>query len=659
MWATDVVYKTALFGSTNNSKGIGSYTDTWYSTTDGFRVNIVNFNNNNNGWNGQIKCGRSGNQSTATIITHAAIDKAVTKVSIKIDAITTSKITSITLYTSTNGTSWSSAGTYAKATGTKEVTLSSPAANLYYKLEFVCTSGSSNGLCTISEIKYYVTATSPVIEADDVNLAYNASSGEISYVLTNPEDGAVFSAESDDEWISNCAVDAVNSKVTFNTTENEGKTDREGTITIYYKKGGATLTSKEVTVTQAPYDLKDPVFSPVAGIYNTTQSVAISCDTEGSAIYYTIDGTIPTTSSTLYSSAISVENSSTIKAVSYKESHYSNVITATYIIDPSLKSKTWDLSKASYDASPTESHIQWSDAAVTMENNKNESETAVTNYIPASQSSTRFYNKQKITITPATSNLIKRIVFTATTAGYANALTNSTWENATADVNDTEVTITPINGGSAIYATIGATCGFTEVKVYYSTAEYITIGASKYASFCSSRNLDFSGSAVKAYKAKVDEGKVVLTQVDNVPANEGVILYGEAGNYNVPVIASASAVTENELIGVTSRTLVEWETGGDGKYNYILQQGAFKKAAAGGYLKANRAYLHTAYNVTSPGAHDLEMVFDGEQGDVTGIKNLISTTSKGEGVAYNLAGQRVNASHKGIVIVNGKKYLNK
>ena len=128
---------------------------------------------------------------------------------------------------------------------------------------------------------------------------------------------------------------------------------------------------------------------------------------------------------------------------------------------------------------------------------------------------------------------------------------------------------------------------------------------------------------------------------------------------DIPVVASASAVTENELIGVTSRTLVEWETGGDGKYNYILQQGAFKKAAAGGYLKANRAYLHTAYNVTSPGAHDLEMVFDGEQGDVTGIKNLISTTSKGEGVAYNLAGQRVNASHKGIVIVNGKKYLNK
>ena len=182
----------------------------------------------------------------------------------------------------------------------------------------------------------------------------------------------------------------------------------------------------------------------------------------------------------------------------------------------------------------------------------------------------------------------------------------------------------------------------------------VTISASKYASFCSTSALDFTDTDVKAYKAKVDEGKVVLTQVDNVPANEGVILYGEAGDYNVPVIASASAVSENELVGVTAETSVVWNPS-TGVYNYILQQGTFKKASDG-KLRANRAYLQTNYNVTSPGAHDLEMVFDG---DVTGIKNLTTTLSQGEGVAYNLAGQRVNASHKGLVIVNGKKYLNK
>ena len=656
LWAVDVVYKTALFGSSNNSQGISNYTSSWYSTTDGFRVDIENFSNNNNGWD-YVKCGRNGYESTATIITNAAIDKAVTKVSIKIDAITTSKITSITLYTSTNGSGWTSAGTYTKGTGTKEVSLSSPTVNLYYKLEFVCASGTSNGLCTISEVKYYVVATSPIITADDVELEYNDAEGEITYSLENPVDGAEVTATSEDGWISNISVNESTKKVTFNTTENEGKTDREGTITIYYKKGGETLTSKEVTVTQAPYDLKDPVFSPVAGVYNTTQSVAISCDTEGSAIYYTLDGTTPTTSSTPYSSAISVENSSTIKAVSYKESHYSNVITATYIIDPSLNTKTWDLSTDETTSASTTS-LTWVDSNVSMDINKASSTTNANNYYPGtagqSYTSTRFYKDMELTITPATSNLIKRIVFTAASASYANVLRNSTWVNATADVSGTTVTITPINGGSNIAATIAAVCGFTEVKVYYSTAENITIGTSKYASFCSSRNLDFTSSDVKAYTARVEENEVKLTKINKVPRDEGVVLYCETpGIYNIPVIASASEVSGNEMVGVTERTYVPW-TSLDGEHNYILQQGQFNKATDG-YLKANRAYLHTTFDVTSVGAQALSIVFDDEE--TTTISEVKSKKAEVSGDYFDLQGRKVAQPTKGLYIVNGRKVL--
>ena len=56
-WGADEVYKTALFGSSYNSGKVSGYTDTWYSTTSGFKVDIKNFNNNNNDWN-YIKCGR-------------------------------------------------------------------------------------------------------------------------------------------------------------------------------------------------------------------------------------------------------------------------------------------------------------------------------------------------------------------------------------------------------------------------------------------------------------------------------------------------------------------------------------------------------------------------------------------------------------------------
>lgn len=158
MWAEDEVYKTALFGASYNENN-QNYTSSFDATNSGFVVTATNFNNNKNGWTsgglGQIKCGRSGTASVATIITKSAIDRAITKVLVKIDAITTAKVNSIKLYTSSNGTTWTEAGTFTKATGNQSVALSSPAANLYYKVQFDCASGSSNGLVTISKVEYY------------------------------------------------------------------------------------------------------------------------------------------------------------------------------------------------------------------------------------------------------------------------------------------------------------------------------------------------------------------------------------------------------------------------------------------------------------------------------------------------------------------------
>jgi lysophospholipase L1-like esterase len=61
-----------------------------------------------------------------------------------------------------------------------------------------------------------------------------------------------------------------------------------------------------------------PTFSPAAGSYSGTQSVTIACATSGATIYYTTDGSTPTTSSSVYSAAISVASSQTIKALAVK-----------------------------------------------------------------------------------------------------------------------------------------------------------------------------------------------------------------------------------------------------------------------------------------------------------------------------------------------------
>ena len=75
-----------------------------------------------------------------------------------------------------------------------------------------------------------------------------------------------------------------------------------------------------------------PTFSPAAGTYTSTQYVTISA-ADGAAIYYTTDGTSPTTESNLYSEPIEVNTDMTIKAIAVKDSEVSDVATAEYVID--------------------------------------------------------------------------------------------------------------------------------------------------------------------------------------------------------------------------------------------------------------------------------------------------------------------------------------
>ena len=75
-----------------------------------------------------------------------------------------------------------------------------------------------------------------------------------------------------------------------------------------------------------------PTFSAASGHYTEPVSVEISCETEGAAIYYTLDGTIPTEQSTLYTGPIAISETTTLTAIAIANGERSSVAKATYRI---------------------------------------------------------------------------------------------------------------------------------------------------------------------------------------------------------------------------------------------------------------------------------------------------------------------------------------
>jgi hypothetical protein len=192
--------------------------------------------------------------------------------------------------------------------------------------------------------------------------------------------------------------------------------------------------------------------------------------------------------------------------------------------------------------------------------------------------------------------------------------------------------------------------------------DVIKITSAGQTTWCSKHDLDFTDiEGLKAYIAPGydrESGTIWLMRVFKVPAGEGILLMGDAKEYKVPHKPTTTYYT-NMFVGTTEpKTIYESE----GEYtNYYLSSGTsgvgFYRVtdADGVQLKANRAYLplKTSTQASTRGFVGMEFGDDG----TTGMRNLTPALSKGEGVYYNLQGQRVDKPGKGLYILNGKKVV--
>ena len=148
---------------------------------------------------------------------------------------------------------------------------------------------------------------------------------------------------------------------------------------------------------------------------------------------------------------------------------------------------------------------------------------------------------------------------------------------------------------------------------------------------------------------------------DVIPANVGVLLKGTGGeSYKLRMTdEEAPMLNDNTLVAVVESVHIPSTSG---QYtNMMLKDGEFikiKEEDETFKMPANRAYLPVLSSLLSTSAKSIVLLWS--DGTVTGIH----TTSQGEkakqeGPAYNLNGQRVKGSYKGVVIINGKKVLKK
>ncbi|MEI9978450.1 MAG: chitobiase/beta-hexosaminidase C-terminal domain-containing protein [Edaphobacter sp.] len=111
-----------------------------------------------------------------------------------------------------------------------------------------------------------------------------------------------------------------------------------------FSNSGVASASYVIGTATAP-----PVISPSGGTFTSAQSIIITDATSGANIYYTTDGSIPTSSSTPYSGPISVSVSGTITAIAVASSSTSSPVTASFVINiPAAATPTFNPSAGTY-----------------------------------------------------------------------------------------------------------------------------------------------------------------------------------------------------------------------------------------------------------------------------------------------------------------------
>lgn len=247
-----------------------------------------------------------------------------------------------------------------------------------------------------------------------------------------------------------------------------------------------------------------------------------------------------------------------------------------------------------------------------------------------------------------TNNLLAEAV----TLPYASA---NTVKAATAEVNNLTATDRIVFVFDKNSGTDNPNQAHILITVTYKVPEYITINQTAgYGTMYYEKELK-APEGTNAYTAELNGNTLTLTELADgiIPAKTAVLVSGKGGVFEYSNTGAKFEGT-NDLKGTATDIATSSVEGGIVcTLGYIDNQTGFYKYT-GETLNANKAYL-VVPEAAAASAKGINIVV----GNPTGMTEVKTAENAVDAPIYNIAGQKVTKNAKGIVIINGKAYINK
>ena len=201
---------------------------------------------------------------------------------------------------------------------------------------------TKNGLTVTREFTLTIKAQTNLPEILDVSAAYFANEGiHIKGIVENATDVKITLIPPDgigSDFRVGTGVELIDNYFRF--VHSGSLANGEWTYKVTAISGSAVSAAVTGTVTVGSGPVEEQVAAPTASIASGTQvpagtTVQLTTATVGASVYYTLNGTAPTTASSLYAAPIAINADLNINAVAYKDGKYSSVSSFRYTVAPS------------------------------------------------------------------------------------------------------------------------------------------------------------------------------------------------------------------------------------------------------------------------------------------------------------------------------------